>query len=200
MNSSESKSKTGEFQNRIARIEELIHAIEAIPDEIARAQTHELVQALLELHGRGLNRSLEITYESGLQGESLINKLAEDDLVSSLLLLHGLHPLDLESRVRNALDKVGPRLAQHGGRVELLVVTPEGAVKLRLAGNCQGCPSSILTLKFSIEEAIYAAAPDVTSLEVEGTTPLEPTTANGAKGAIPVVPKYTECPLPAGGG
>ncbi|MEP6956794.1 MAG: NifU family protein, partial [Chthoniobacterales bacterium] len=131
-------------------------------------------------------------------GQGMIDELGDDELVSSLLLVHGLHPLDLESRVRNALEKVGPRLAQHGGSVDLLGVTRDGVVRLRLAGNCHGCPSSILTLKFSIEEAIYAAAQDVTSLEVEGTTPLAPATAQGANGAEPAAPKYTECPLPTG--
>ena len=77
----------------------------------------------------------------------------------------------------------------------MLGVTHEGAVRLRLAGNCHGCPSSLLTLKFSIEEAIYAAAPDVTSLEVEGATPLEPHEANGS---VPVAPKFTECPTADG--
>lgn len=190
--------KTREAQARLARIEELIHTIEKIPEEVTRQQTRELVEALLEMQGAGLERIMEVIYDSGPQGQRMIDDLGHDELVSSLLLVHGLHPLDLESRVRNALEKVGPRLAQHGGSVELLGVTRDGAVSLRLAGNCHGCPSSILTLKFSIEEAIYAAAPDVTSLEVEGATPLEPQTANGTNGTAPATPKYTECPLPTG--
>jgi Fe-S cluster biogenesis protein NfuA len=189
------KSRTREFQGRLARIEELLHALDGIADEGARAQARELVEALLELQGAGLERALELIYESGPAGQGMIDALGHDELVASLLLVHGLHPLDLESRVRHALEAVGPRLAQHGGSVELLGVTPDGAVKLRLAGNCHGCPSSILTLKFSIEEAIYAAAPDVTSLEVDGATPLE---AHAANGATMIVPKYTECPTPAG--
>ncbi len=192
------KPRNWELHERLARIEELIHAIEAIADEKVRTQSRELVEALLEMQGAGLERLMEIIYDSGPTGQSMIDELGRDELVSSLLLVHGLHPLDLESRVRNALEKVGPRLAQHGGSVELLGVTRGGAVKLRLAGNCHGCPSSILTLKFSIEEAIYAAAPDVTSLEVEGATPLEPRGANGTNGTAPAVPKYNECPLPVG--
>jgi len=192
------KTNNREFQGRLARIEELIRAVDTIADEKPRNQARELVEALLELQGAGLERLMEIIYETGPSGQAMIDELGRDELVSSLLLVHGLHPLDLESRVRNALEKVGPRLAQHGGSVDLLGVTREGAVKLRLAGNCHGCPSSLLTLKFSIEEALYAAAPDVTSLEVEGATPLEPPSANGTNGTAPVVPKYTECPLPAG--
>jgi Fe-S cluster biogenesis protein NfuA len=190
--------RTREFQGHLARIEELIHAVDGIADEAPRTQARQLVEALLELQGAGLERLMEIIYENGPSGQAMIDELGRDELVSSLLLVHGLHPLDLESRVRNALEKVAPRLAEHGGSVDLLDVTREGAVKLRLAGNCHGCPSSILTLKFSIEEALYAAAPDVTSLEVEGATPLEPTAATGTNGTVPVVPKYTECPLPSG--
>ncbi len=192
------KPQNREMQGRLARIEELIHAVDGTADQKAQTHARELVEALLEMQGAGLERMMEIIYEAGPMGQSMIDELGRDELVSSLLLVHGLHPLDLESRVRNALEKVGPRLAQHGGSVDLLGVTREGAVKLRLAGNCHGCPSSLLTLKFSIEEALYAAAPDVTSLEVEGATPLEPASANGTNGDAPIVPQYTECPLPAG--
>ena len=192
MNSPGSNPKSREFQNRIARIEELIHAIDVMPDEAARSQTRELTQALLDLHGHGLNRALEIVFDSSADGQALINKLAEDDLVSKLLLLHGLHPLDLETRVRQAIEEVKPRLGLHGGSVQLVEVTPDGAVRLQLEGNCEGCPSSRLTLKFSIEEAIYAAAPDITALEVNGLV---------AEHAPPVAnPKFTECPTADGNG
>lgn len=188
------RTNSREFQGRLARIEELIHAIDAIGDEGTRAQARELVEALLELQGAGLERLMEMIYDTGPSGQAMIDELGRDELVSSLLLVHGLHPLDLETRVRNAIEAVRPRLAQHSGSVELLGVSPAGEVKLRLEGNCHGCPSSRLTLKFTIEEAIYAAAPDVTSLEVEGAA--EP--LNGANGIPPAVPKFTECPLPVG--
>ncbi|MEP6602676.1 MAG: NifU family protein [Spartobacteria bacterium] len=189
------KSRNQEIQGRLARIEELIQAVDKIDNDKVRTQARELVEALLEMQGAGLERLMEIIYDSGPTGQAMIDDLGHDELVSSLLLVHGLHPLDLESRVRGAIEKVGPRLAQHGGSVEFLSVSREGALKLRLAGNCHGCPSSILTLKFSIEEAIYAAAPDITSLEVEGATPLDPPpSAEGANGAAPVAPQFTECP------
>ena len=44
----------------------------------------------------------------------------------------------------------------------------DGVVRLRMQGSCHGCPSSAMTLKNAIEEAIYAAAPDVAAIEVEG--------------------------------
>ncbi len=191
------KPHNREIQERLARIEELIQVLDASTDEGARAHARELVETLLAMQGSALERMMEIIYAAGPTGQAMIDDLGRDDLVSSLLLVHGLHPLDLESRVRGAIEKVGPRLAQHGGSVEFLSVSRDGALRLRLAGNCHGCPSSILTLKFSIEEAIYAAAPDITSLEVEGTTPLEPHPTNGANGTAPAS-QFTECPTVEG--
>ena len=168
------KTSTQEFQKRLNRMEELIGALENTPDETVREQVRELIQTLLELHGTGLERVLSAVYDSGSGGAAVIDELSRDQLVSGLLLLHGLHPLDLETRVRNALDEVKPRLGLHGGSVELLGVSPEGRVQLKLQGNCHECPSSRLTLRFSIEEALYAAAPDLAGLDVEGLAEEQP--------------------------
>ncbi|MDQ6623059.1 MAG: NifU family protein [Verrucomicrobiota bacterium] len=180
------------FQGRLTRIEELIKGVEAIADEKARTQACELVAALMELQGAGFERTLELIYDSGPGGQVLIDELGRDALVSSLLLVHGLHPLDLETRVRRALEEVRPKLGQHGGSVQLIGVTPEGAVRLQLEGNCEGCPSSRLTLKFSIEEALYAAAPDITALEVNGLVEEHAPAAPN--------PMFTECPTTNGNG
>lgn len=188
---------TKEFQQRLGRVEELIAALESTPDEGVRAQVRELIQNLLELHGRGLERVLGMVYDSGPGGSAVIDELGRDQLVSGLLLLHGLHPLDLETRVRHAIEEVKPRLSLHGGSVDLLGVTPEGRVQLKLQGNCHECPSSRLTLRFSIEEALFAAAPDLAGLDVEGL-PDEHRQA-AAEGPVPP-PKFTDCPLPNGNG
>jgi Fe-S cluster biogenesis protein NfuA len=181
-----------ETQNRLARMEELIRALEQQADPVVREQARELIQTLLELHASGIERILEAIYESGPQGAAIIDELGREAIVSGLLLLHGLHPLDLETRVRHAIEEVKPRLGQHGGSVHLVGVTPEGAVRLQLEGNCEGCPSSRMTLKYSIEEALYAAAPDITALEVNGLVEEHaPASAN---------PMFTECPTTSGNG
>jgi Fe-S cluster biogenesis protein NfuA len=158
-----------EFRTRIQRLESLIQGIEHFQDAEARAHTKEIVQALLDMHGVGLGKVLEHVADAGEVGLTIIDGLARDELVSSLLLLYGLHPLDIETRVRQALDKVGPQLRSHGGSVELLSIT-EGVVRLRMLGSCDDCPSSAITLKSSIEEAIYEKAPDVIAIVVEGVT------------------------------
>lgn len=158
---------TGEreaFQTRLARIETLINEVQAMVNPAARANVEELVQTLLELHGTGLERMMDIIWESGSLGEKIIHeRLPDDKLVSSLLLLHGLHPLGLEERVQQALAKVRPYLQSHGGNVEIVSIV-DGVVRLRLQGSCQSCPASSMTLKYAVEDAIYEVAPDVTAV------------------------------------
>src|SRR5918996_5456333 len=98
---------------------------------------------------------------------------AQDELISHLLLLHGLHPLDLETRVAGALEEVRPYLQSHGGNVELLGIEG-GVARVRMQGSCDGCPSSAVTLKLAIEEAVQKAAPDLEGIEAEGVTEPQP--------------------------
>jgi Fe-S cluster biogenesis protein NfuA len=109
-------------------------------------------------------------YGEGLSRIVAANSVpVEDELVAHLLLLHGLHPVPVRQRVSGALDEVRPYLMAHGGGVELVGVD-EGVVRLRLEGACNGCPSSALTLKSAVEEAIHKAAPDIERIEAEGAT------------------------------
>jgi Fe-S cluster biogenesis protein NfuA len=162
-----------EFQQRLQKIEELVRDIETAADPKIRSGAVELMQSLMELHGAAFERVLEIVFESGPHGEAIIDDLARDETVESLLLLYGLHPLDLETRVAAALEKVRPSLRSHSAEVELLGIN-DGAVRLRLESSGQGCGSTASKLKAEIEEAIYQAAPDMTALEVEVIEPEKP--------------------------
>jgi len=134
---------------------------------VARERAEELVRLTADLYGAGLERILDIFYEAGRLDDEVLDALAGDDLVASLLLVHGLHPYDVGLRVEQALESVRPYLGSHGGDVELLEVNEAGTVRLRLLGSCDGCPSSSVTLKLAVEGAIEAAAPEVTAIEVE---------------------------------
>jgi len=154
------------LQERVARMEMLLGEIEALEDPNARSKAAEVVQVLLELYGEGLARMME-TVAEGKEGQRTFEAFANDELVSHLLLLHGLHPLDLETRVVKALEEVRPYLKSHGGNVEFLGVEG-GVARLRMQGSCSGCPSSTMTLKLAIEEAIQKTAPDLEGIEAEG--------------------------------
>jgi len=148
---------------------------------VARERAEELVRLTADLYGAGIERILEILYDSGRLDDDVLSALAGDDLVASLLLVHDLHPYDVGTRVEQALDSVRPYLGSHGGDVELLAVGDDGVVRLRLLGSCDGCPSSSVTLKLAVEGAIEAAAPEITSIEVEEASP-----ETGAETLIPI--------------
>jgi Fe-S cluster biogenesis protein NfuA/nitrite reductase/ring-hydroxylating ferredoxin subunit len=156
-----------EAQELVARIERLLGEIERLPDPSGREKALELVQALFDLYGAGLERIVD-KLAARDDGE-LAAGLAGDELVSHLLLLHGLHPMPLEQRVTSALDEVRPYLESHGGDVELVSIDQD-TVALRLRGSCSGCPSSTMTLKLAIENAIHKAAPEIEEVVAEEET------------------------------
>ena len=160
-------SDNTDFPQTLGRIEELVQQIERSADPAAQSAAREMMRLVLDMHGAGLARVLELLSEAGEDGEAILRRWTADDLVRSLLLLHGLHPEDLESRVEQALAGVRPYLQSHGGDVELRGII-DGTVRLRMQGSCHGCPSSQATLQSAIETAIQEAAPDIVSIEVEG--------------------------------
>jgi Fe-S cluster biogenesis protein NfuA len=154
------------IKDRLQKIEGLIGQIQNASDRETRATALELIQILMEFHAAAVDQMMEITSEAGDAGWNIIERFGRDPVVSNMLLLHGLHPLDLDTRVRDALETVRPYLHSHGGDVELIEIA-EGAVRLKLTGSCNGCPSSAATLKTAIETAIHETAPDVTSIQCE---------------------------------
>lgn len=140
------------------RIETLLEASSA-GGALARERAEQLVRELVGLYGAGLTRVIE------LLDAAAVERLARDDLVASLLLVHGLHPHDVTTRVANALDSVRPYLGSHGGDVHLVDIA-DGVVRLELAGSCKSCPSSSVTLELAVEDAVRAAAPEIESIEV----------------------------------
>lgn len=160
------------LQERVGRMETLLEEVESLEDPHARAKAAEVVGVLLDLYGDGLARMMEMVAQ-GEDGERNFEAFAGDELVSHLLLLHGIHPLSVEERILKALEEVRPYLRSHGGNVELLGVET-GVARLRMQGSCDGCPSSAVTLKLAIEEAIQKAAPDLEGVEAEGIAGPEP--------------------------
>jgi Fe-S cluster biogenesis protein NfuA len=154
-----------EFRVHTERVEKLVARLDNGGDPELRAIALELVQRVVELHGAALERMLESIAQTPA-GERALDEAIEDDLVASVLLLHGLHPDPIETRVLRALDKVRPYLHSHGGDVEFANVN-EGRVHIKLLGSCGSCPSSSVTLKSAVEDALYAAAPDIVEIIAE---------------------------------
>ncbi len=129
---------------------------------VARERAEQLVREVTDLYGAVLERMMDVALAAD---PDLADRFAADDLVASLLLVHGLHPYDVERRVSDALDSVRPYLGSHGGDVSLLGVD-DGVVRLQFQGSCKSCPSSAVTLELAVEDAVRAAAPEIDSIEV----------------------------------
>ncbi len=174
------------FQQRVQRISGLVQQVESLADPAARAVVRNLLQTVMEMQGAGFERVLEILAGQDQDGERLIGELCEDPLVASLLVLHGLHPLDFESRVRTAFEKLEPAVQSQGGKLELLGIG-EDTVHLRLTAHGHGC--GVSSLRKQVEDAMYAAAPDLSHLSIEDGT---------SHTAIVPLEKLLSAPLTAG--
>jgi Fe-S cluster biogenesis protein NfuA len=67
----------------------------------------------------------------------------------------------IKERVKKALDRVRPYLQSDGGDIELIEVTDDLSVKVKLTGACHGCPYSMQTLKAGVEQAIMKEVPEI---------------------------------------
>jgi Fe-S cluster biogenesis protein NfuA len=168
------------FEVKLQRIGELVGGLENIADAGARANAKALVQLLLDLHGTGLERVMEVVARSAQSGQDIIEDLGRDPLVSSLLVLYGLHPRDFESRVAQAVERVRPQVRKGGGELDLRGIEG-GVVKLQLRITGHACASTGKTLRTMVEDAMYEAAPDMNRLLIEG---LEPPA--GSSGFVPL--------------
>ena len=174
----------------VERFQELSASLERIEDPRARAGAQELIGVVIDLYGEGLSRIFAALEAEGEGTEPLRQALAGDGVVASLMLIHDLYPVDLRTRVHEALDGVRPYMESHGGDVELVELR-EGVARIRLSGSCDGCPASAATLELAIKQALDEHAPDLEALEVEGGT---------ATAGIDAEPSGIELPIVAVGG
>lgn len=158
-------SGTAAFDDRVQRIEGLVRALDAAPDDPLRATALELVRAVMDLHGAGLERIVRIVRQAGVDGQAVMAGFTGDDLVASLLLLHSLHPLDLDARVAQALDRLQAHFRGSGAGVELVAVIA-GTVRLRIHAG-RGCAASPSSVRAAVNDAFRAAAPDAAAVEIE---------------------------------
>ena len=155
----------------VQRVQDLQAELEDHADPATRALADELVSAVVQMYGAGLERILASITDDPQRSAAL----AADPLVATLLLIHDLHPVPLQARVQAALDSVRPYMESHGGNVELLSLR-DGIARIHLRGSCSDCAASSVTLELAIKQALEEAAPDLEGLEVEG---MDTATAGG---------------------
>jgi NifU-like domain len=158
-----------EFQAHTQQVEKLVRRVNELPDKNARATALELLRSVMDFHGATLSRIVELLSESETHRASL-SKLATDPLICGLLVLYGIHPLPLEQRVAEAIEKLRVQLQKQGAGVELLVIGDDG-IRVKVQTSAHGLAASPGKIRQAVEQAILGAAPEVTHLSIEGVAP-----------------------------
>ena len=157
-----------DFQQRVQQLGKLIAELEHISDSPLKVATGELVHLLMEVHSAGIEQMMELVFDSSASGQQTIDKLGNDPIVRSLLLLYSLHPEDLETRVQKSLDALRPRLRKLNYGIGLLQIEEGGAVRVHVESSGHACGSTTDNVRSMVEEGVYEYAPDVTSLVIAG--------------------------------
>jgi Fe-S cluster biogenesis protein NfuA len=157
-----------DFRQRAKSLETLVARFENAPDPSLRGTAKDLVQVLMELHGAGLERILAIVESQGAAGEKIIEDFGLDEVVRSLLLLYGLHPENMQTRIVRALEGTREFLKSHGASAELIAIDDTGSVTVHFHSEASGgCGSNVTAVKSRVEATILDAAPDAAAIFVK---------------------------------
>jgi hypothetical protein len=127
-----------DLNQRLQRLAGLVGELESIADPKSRATAREVVQLIMDLHSAALERILEKMFAEGETGQRVIDQLGADPLISSLLVLYGLHPEELATRVARGLQRVSSELRSHQVSAELVGIE-NGEVRVRAAVGANAC-------------------------------------------------------------
>lgn len=150
-------------------IEHLLGEIQQLVTPPAWQRIERVLARVIRLYGAGLARSLEHARNAGV-APSFDELVASDDLLASLLVLHGLHPLAVEERVARAVVTVRAEL---GLAIDdlVLVSVQDGRVELQGSADMGGGAMASRVAEAAIRRVIESVAPEVTAVEIRGTGP-----------------------------
>jgi hypothetical protein len=160
--------RAADFDDEVERLQELLAGLEGLGDVAAASAARELVQVVIGLHAHGLAELLAIVDEVGSQpADILLPRFLANPIVRGLLLLHDLHPEDLETRARKAVERLRPHLGVHGLRAEVAI--EQGVVRVSVAATGQKTERrAALELRREIENAVVEMVPDAAQIVIEG--------------------------------
>ena len=156
---------TRDLERQLQHLDTLLHELERGPESRIRAQARDVVRAVLDLHASGLDRLIRCI-GSFTSGPAIMHALTSDPLVAGLLLLHDIHPQNLETRVHVAVEALAPALVPEGARVAHVSVR-EGIVRVRLEREIGRGGAPAAALRVRVEHALAAAAPDAVGMEID---------------------------------
>lgn len=164
-----------ELQAESARIETLLAELRELVPLPAWQRVEDVLRRVVRLYSVGLGRALAHARRAGAAGPELDEQLCKDDLLASLLVLHGLHPQTTEQRIQRALAALRAEL--HLADDALVVTTiADGVVHLHAAESIGGGAMSHGLAESMIHRVLETAAPEITSIVIAGLPrPHDPT-------------------------
>ncbi len=151
------------------KIERMLDEVQAVAGPVAWPRVEALVTALVDLYGTGLERLLDHARAAAADRAELDRAIGRDEIVSSLLVLHGCHPVALEERISRALGRVRTEVPE---AAPLAFVGLEGGVvMLRVADEAEKERAPSLQV---VARAIEHEAPEVEGVRIEGLAAAPP--------------------------
>jgi nitrite reductase/ring-hydroxylating ferredoxin subunit/Fe-S cluster biogenesis protein NfuA len=145
-----------------ALLDRLAYMEQRISENAQRWQIEGYRRAIENLHGEALRRVIA-ALRNHPAGESLLQEMAADDVVYTVLRQHDIIEPPIEDRVHRALKKARPQLESHGGGFEVLAIEPPRLV-LRFLGACDGCSAQEFTLRSVLASALKLDCPEITEI------------------------------------
>jgi Fe-S cluster biogenesis protein NfuA len=184
------------YEDVLARIGELAEQLTAHPDPAVAERVGELLDWIDAFHRDGLGQLVEMI--RAWRGEIFLESVAGHPVTGPLLAAYGLgedpeQAAAAAAAVAAALEEVRPLVESHGGSIQVESIQ-DGVVTVRLAGTCDGCPSSSATLTYGVEVALREHWPHFRRLEV--VDPADHADASKADLTCVAVPEPAAVPTP----
>ena len=158
-----------DFEQIAEKIDKALKNVEELADENAKMHALGLKTAIEDFHKIALTKIVQ-KLKSDERGKELLFELIDEPSVYALLQLHGIVKPNINAKISQVLDMVRPYMQSHGGDVEF-VSYENSVVYVRLAGSCNGCSQSAVTLREGVEEALLHNIPEVKKVEVVPNEP-----------------------------
>lgn len=159
---SSARPRTADAEQTGRRVEEVLERLAATGDREVCASAEELVRLLMDFYGAGLGRIVEVL-DRGTEHARALDRLLRDELVSSLLVLHELHPEDVGTRIGRALAGLRNKPVE---LVRFDEATGTLHVRASGGGGC-GCSGTGEETEQAVQEVMACFAPEVTSVRLE---------------------------------
>lgn len=163
-------SDAAQLEAESARIAQLLDEIRELVALPAWQRVEDLLRRVVALYGAGLAHALEHARASGAEPAALDARLCDDELLASLLVLHGLHPLPAEARIRRALGLVREQLDLREDQLALVEIA-DGVARLAATDDLGGGAMAPSVAEGVIRRVLEAAAPELRGVTIAGLAP-----------------------------